>query len=299
MRLCDFFLGRSLAVSVTTNTSRSRLGRAFLLIATFSIVELVTAIFTNSLTLLADAGHMLLDTAALGLAWLAARLSELPVTRRFTFGYHRAQVLAAFVNGLLLSLLILWILIEGIERLREPHAMLPLPALAVATLGLLVNLIAFRWLGHDRSNINVRAAALHVLGDILGSLAAIASALIVYFTGLVAADALLALIVAAILAVGTWRVIRMSVGVLLEAAPAGLEADTLKEALLGIQGVKDIHRLHIWELTPGHPLAMVYLCCEDGQDQRAIVRRVKTELRQRFGVESSAIEVRDGIRSDR
>ena len=298
MRLCDFFVRESLTVSLATDTSRNRLGRAFLLIATFSVVELVTAIFTNSLTLLADAGHMLLDTAALGLAWMAARLSELPVTRRFTFGYHRAQVLAAFVNGLLLSLLILWILIEGIERLREPHAMLPLPALAVATLGLVVNLIVFRWLGHDRSNINVRAAALHVLGDILGSLAAITSALIVYFTGLVAADALLALVVAAILAVGTWRVIKMSVGVLLEAAPAGLESDNLKEALLGLQGVKDIHRLHVWELTPGHPLALIHLRCEDGQDQQEIVRRVKSELRQRFGVESSAIEVQDEVPSD-
>lgn len=274
-----------------TATSRSRLGRAFLLIAAFSVVELVTAIFTNSLTLLADAGHMLLDTAALGLAWLAARLSELPATRRFTFGYHRAQVLAAFVNGLLLSLLILWILIEGIERLREPHAMLPLPALAVATLGLLVNLIAFWWLGHDQSNINVRAAALHVLGDILGSLAAIASALIVYFTGTVAADALLALVVAGILAVGTWRVIRMSVGVLLEAAPAGLEADTLTKALLGLQGVLDVHRLHVWELTPGRPLACIHVRCDPGQDQSAIIGRIREELRQGFGIESSTIEV--------
>ena len=275
----------------TTYKSRSRLGRAFVLIAAFSLVELVTAFLTNSLTLLADAGHMLLDTTALGLAWLAAKLSELPASRRFTFGYHRTQVLAAFVNGLLLSLLILWILLEGVERLLEPQAMLPLPALAVAVLGLLVNLLAFLWLGGSQDNINIRAAALHVLGDILGSLSAIASALIVYFTGWIQADALLALLVAGILAVGTWRIIKMSVGVLLEAAPASLESDALKEALLSLQGVRDIHQIHIWELTPGRRLATLHLGCDPQQDQQEIVRRVKAELGQRFAVEFSTVQV--------
>lgn len=278
-------------MSSATNESKRRLGQVFLLIAAFSIVELVTAIFSNSLTLLADAGHMLLDAAALGIAWLAARLSELPATRRFTFGYHRAQVLAAFLNGLLLSLLILWIVIEGIHRLREPQAMLPLPVLVVATIGLLVNLVAFRLLGHDQSNVNVRAAALHVLGDILGSLSAIASALMVYFTGLATVDALLALVVAGILAVGTWRVISMSVGVLLESAPAGLEADTLTEALLHVRGVKEVRKLHVWALTPDHPLAIIHVRCEPGQDQSLIVQQMREALRQRFGVAYSTIEV--------
>lgn len=287
------FVGSSRAVSPTTNTSKSRLGRAFLLIAAFSLVELGTAIFSHSLTLLADAGHMLLDATALGLAWLAARLSELAPTRRFTFGYHRGQVLAAFVNGLLLLLLIVWILFEGIERLRAPHAMLPLPVLAIAILGLLVNLLAFHWLGHDQGNINTRAAALHVLGDILGSLSAIFSALIVYFTGWVQADALLALLVAGILAVGTWRIIKISVGVLLEAAPADLDADTVTQALLGLPGVADIHQIRVWELTPGQPLATVHLRCESGQDGSVIVRRVAEELRRRFGVASSTIQVDD------
>ncbi len=277
-------------MSLIANTSKSRLGRAFLLIAAFSLVELGTAIFSHSLTLLADAGHMLLDAAALGLAWLAARLSELAPTRRFTFGYHRAQVLAAFVNGLLLLLLIVWILFEGIERLRAPQAMLPLPALVIATLGLMINLVAFRWLGHDRSNINARAAALHVLGDILGSLSAITSALIVYFTGWVQADALLALLVAGILAVSTWRIIRMSVSVLLEAAPADLDAHRLEQALLSLPGVRDIHQIRVWELTPGQPLATVHLRCEPGQDQSVIVGRVSEALKRRFGVQHSTIQ---------
>ena len=168
------------------------LGRAFVLIASFAVVEIIGGILSNSLTLLADAGHMVLDAAALGLAWGALWLSRRPATARLTYGHHRVQVLAAFLNGLALALLVLWILGEAFERFMEPQAMAPLPALAVATVGLIVNVVAYRWLGHGNDNINVQAAALHVLGDLLGSLAAIAAALTVHFTGWTRVDPLLA-----------------------------------------------------------------------------------------------------------
>ena len=275
--------------------NQTRLGRAFLLIAAFSLVELATAIFSNSLTLLADAGHMLLDTVALGLAWLALRISHLPATSRFTFGFHRAQVLAAFVNSLLLCGLILWILFEAFERLLAPQAMLPLPALAVALLGLLVNLIAFFWLHGGQQNINVRAAALHVFGDILGSVSAIASALIVYFTGWLTADALLALVVAVILGVSTWRVMKMSVSVLLEAAPSGLEADRVKHALLAVEGVEDVGEVRVWALTPERPLATVHLTCMPGENRQGVVRQVKDELLQRFDLRLVTVQVEETL----
>jgi len=270
---------------------QSRLGRAFLLIASFSLVELATAIYSNSLTLLADAGHMLLDTVALGLAWLALKLSQLPATSRFTFGYHRTQVLAAFVNSLLLGLLVLWILIEALMRITSPQAMLPLPALAVALLGLIVNLIAFFWLNRGKENINVRAAALHVLGDILGSLAAIISALIVYFTGYLTIDALLALLVVVILSLSIWRVMKMSISVLLEAAPSGLDADTVRQVIASIDGVVEVQELRIWALTPEQPLATVRVAYRQGRDHQLIAQRIEDALAERFGVTSVTVQV--------
>ena len=152
------------------------LARAFWLIAGFTAVEIVGAVIGNSLTLAADAGHMFLDATALGLSWFAMRLSRRAATNDFTYGYHRFQVLAAFVNGLALLALCAWIVYEAVGRLRAPEAILPLPVLAVALVGLVVNIFAYRML-HGTDNLNVRSAALHVLGDLLGSVAAITSAL--------------------------------------------------------------------------------------------------------------------------
>lgn len=271
--------------------SEKVLGRAFLLIAAFSLVEVIGAILGNSLTLLADAGHMVLDAAALGLAWLALRLSRLPANGTLTYGYHRFQVLAALLNGLLLCVLIIWILFEAIGRITNPQEMLPLPTLGIAVLGLLVNVVAYFWLGGADDNINVRAAALHVLGDILGSLSAIASALIVYFTGWLPADALLALLVASILAVGTWRVLKISVRTLLEATPPGVDQESVREALLKVAGVADIHRLHLWGLTPDQRLATLHLVVARGYEAQAVARQVKSELNMQFGACASTIQI--------
>lgn len=284
-----------LAHSQTDNRNEIRLGRAFLLIASFSLVEFATAILSNSLTLFADAGHMLLDAAALGLAWLALKLSRLPPTGRLTFGYHRTQVLAAFVNSLLLGLLIVWILFEAFERVLTPQPILPLPMLAVAILGLLVNLVVFFWLESGRDNINMRAAALHVLGDILGSLSAIASATIVYFTGWHTVDALLALLIAVILTTATWRLLKVTVPVLLEAAPANVDADILRQALLDVDGVKDVRELRVWMLTPEQPIATVDLLCEQHADSPLVAGQVKELLVHRFGVEVSTVQVETSL----
>ena len=270
------------------------LGRAFLLIAAFSVVEVVGGVLSNSLTLLADAGHMVLDAGALGLAWCALRLSQRPASAWMTYGYGRAQVLAAFVNGLMLAALAVWILAEAWQRFHFPQGLLPVPALIVAVVGLAVNLIAYRWLGHGGDNINVRAAALHVLGDILGSLAAIASALIVYFTGWLQADSLLALVVAAILAAGAWRVLRASCRILMEGAPPGLNQQAVREVLAALPGVSDIHHVHVWGLTPERPLVTLHARIEAAADQQAVSVRLKAALRETFGVSHSVIQLEDG-----
>ena len=188
-----------------SHENEQALGRAFALIGGFMFVEIVGGLVANSLTLLADAGHMFLDASALAFSWYAVRLSRRLEDERLSYGYHRWEVLAAFVNGLTLMALVGWILYEAWERLNAPQQMLPIPALVVASAGLIVNIIAYRWLHGHQDSAAVRSAALHVLGDLLGSVAAIAAALTVWITGWPYADPLLAVVIAAILGRGAWR----------------------------------------------------------------------------------------------
>ena len=270
------------------------LGRAFVLIAGFAAVEVIGGILSNSLTLLADAGHMVLDAAALGLAWGALWLSGRPATARLTYGHHRVQVLAAFLNGLALALLVLWILKEAFERVLEPQAMAPVPALIVATIGLIVNLVAYRWLGHGHDNVNVQAAALHVLGDLLGSVAAITAALTVHFTGWTRVDPLLALVVAAILTRGTWRVLKVSGHLLLQGVPNPVSIDDLRGALAATPGVIDVHDVHVWGLTAARSIATLHVRIADDADRQTVTAQLKAALREGFGVSHSTIQLEQG-----
>ena len=275
------------------------LGRTFVLIATFAAVEIIGGILSNSLTLLADAGHMVLDAAALGLAWGALWFSQRPATARLTYGHHRVQVMAAFLNGLALALLVLWILKEAFERVWAPQAMAPLPALIVALIGLVVNVIAYRWLDHDNDNLNVQAAALHVLGDLLGSLAAITAALTVHFTGWTRVDPLLALVIAAILTRGTWRVLKASGHLLLQGVPNPVSTDDMRAALVATPGVIDVHHLHVWGLTAERPVVTFHVRIADEADSTSITAALKAALREGFGVAHSTIQLECGECPDR
>ncbi|MDE0063998.1 MAG: cation diffusion facilitator family transporter [Gammaproteobacteria bacterium] len=270
------------------------LRRAFLLIAGFMLVEVAGGILANSLTLLADAGHMFLDATALGLAWGAMHLSRRSSDNRLSFGYHRFQVLAAFLNGLTLAVLVLWILYEAYERIRTPQAMLPIPALIIASIGFAVNLVAYRWLHGAERNANVRAAALHVLGDLLGSAAAIIAATVVYFTGWTRVDPLLALIVAFILGRGAWRVLREAAHILLEGVPKSLDLGALRDSLASVQGVVEVHHLHAWSLTAERPLVTVHARVAEETDIQPVVQRLKSVLTDKFGVDHSTIQVEKG-----
>ena len=270
------------------------LRRAFLLIAGFMLVEVAGGILANSLTLLADAGHMFLDATALGLAWGAMHLSRRSSDNRLSYGYHRFQVLAAFLNGLTLAVLVLWILYEAYERIRTPQAMLPIPALIIASIGFAVNLVAYRWLHGAERNANVRAAALHVLGDLLGSAAAIIAATVVYFTGWTRVDPLLALIVAFILGRGAWRVLREAAHILLEGVPKSLDLGALRDSLASVQGVVEVHHLHAWSLTAERPLVTVHARVAEETDIQPVVQRLKSVLTDKFGVDHSTIQVEKG-----
>jgi cobalt-zinc-cadmium efflux system protein len=223
------------------------------LTAGFAIVEVIGGWLSGALALLADAGHMLTDVGALSLALAGARMAARPPDASKTYGYHRWEILAALVNGTLLLAIAGWICVEAVGRLGRPHPVdAPLFA-AVALAGLLVNIVALRMLhpGHAHADLNARAAYLHVLGDLLGSVGAIAAAAIVWLTGWTAADPIVSLGIALLILVGAWRVLREAVNVLLEAAPSHIAVPELERRMRGVAGVADVHDLHLWTVTSG------------------------------------------------
>ncbi|HEX2256661.1 MAG TPA: cation diffusion facilitator family transporter, partial [Afifellaceae bacterium] len=224
------------------------------------VAEAVGGLLTGSLALLADAAHMLTDSVALALAWLAFHISERPATQRLTFGFDRIQAVAAYTNGLTIILLAIWIVVEAIVRLRTPAPVLAGPMLAVAVAGLAVNVAAFLVLhGGDRASLNLRGALIHVLGDLLGSIAAIAAALIILATGWTSADPLLSLLVAAILVRSGWTLVRDSGLVLLEGVPMHIDRnDVARDLERAVPGLDEVHHMHIWSLDGRRMLATLH-----------------------------------------
>tara|TARA_B100000686_G_scaffold308492_1_gene349614 strand:- start:1384 stop:2187 length:804 start_codon:yes stop_codon:yes gene_type:complete len=259
------------------------------------VVEVVAGLVTNSLTLLADAAHMFLDATALGLSWYSLVISDRKQDYRLSYGYHRYQVIVAFINGIMLFGLIGWIYFEAFERILAPKEMLALPALATACLGLLINIIVYRMLHVSSNSMVVRSAALHVLSDILGSVSAIAAALIVYLTGWMYADILLALVVTLILGRGAWKIVRDALHILLEGVPHQINTSKITRAVQEkVADVDNVHHLHAWGLTPEKPLLTMHAqIAENGNLERA-VRQIKDLLKTEFDISHSTIQVEYG-----
>jgi len=273
--------------------SQRRLAWAILLTTGFMVAEVVGGLVSGSLALLADAGHMLTDAAALTLAWFAVRISRRAADTRRTYGYHRVQILAAFVNGLTLLAIVVWISVEAIQRLLEPVTVVSSTMLTIATLGLVVNLVVFAILHMgDRDNLNIRGAALHVMGDLLGSVAAIIAALVIMATGWMPIDPLLSLLVAALILRSAWKLTRESAHILLEGAPEGLDVTQIKRELVDtLPGVRDIHHVHAWSLTPGRHLMSLHATLEEGADQHRALADIKTTLRERHAVAHTTVQI--------
>lgn len=256
------------------------------------LVEVVGGILSGSLALLADAAHMLSDAAALAVALGAIWLAERPPTLRRSFGYQRAEILAAFFNGLTLVVVSLWIFYEAYRRLSEPHEVLGGPMLAVAIAGLAVNLIAAYVLARDEGDsLNVSAALRHVLADLAGSVGVILAALIILFTGWEAVDPIIGALIGALVLFSAWPILRDSVSVLLEQAPAGVDVEEIKRSLEGADGVVDVHDLHVWTITSGFPALAVHVLVEQGEDCHACRRALEQMLAERFGIDHTTIQV--------
>jgi cobalt-zinc-cadmium efflux system protein len=279
----------------------NRVQIALILTATFMVVEFVGGIISGSLALLADAGHMLTDTMALSLAAFAFRVSSRPADSKRSFGYHRFQIIAAFVNGLSLLVIVGWILFEAVQRMIDPPDVVGRTMLIIACGGLVVNVIAFFVLhSGDQDNLNIRGAALHVLGDLLGSVAAIIAAVVILETGWMPIDPILSILVAALLLRSGWHLVRRSVHILLEGVPDWLNLNDLQEKIVSaVPEVIEVHHVHAWGLTPQHPMLTMHIVLgKKTDDPTAIVRRVKETLRTEFAVPHSTIELEFGDCAD-
>jgi len=267
---------------------------ALVLTGTFMIVEVIGGIISGSLALLADAGHMLTDTMALALAAAAFHVSKRPAEGNLTYGYQRFQILAAFVNGLSLLFIVGWILYEAVARFMTPRDVLGETMLVVAAAGLIVNIIAFAVLHTgDQDNLNIRGAALHVAGDLLGSVAAIVAAVVIIYTGWMLIDPILSLAVAGLILRSAWALVKRSAHVLLEGAPDWLDVADMQERIVAnVPGVTDIHHVHVWGLTPQQLMMTMHVSlADDVPSQSAVVRGVKSFVNEEYGIGHTTIEV--------
>lgn len=270
----------------------SRLKIALALTFAYMIAEAVGGWWTNSLALLADAGHMLTDVAALTLTIAAIWFASRPATSRKTYGYYRLEILAAFVNGIALVMLSIWIIYEALNRWQSPPEIKGLQLTLIAAGGLVVNIIAAFLLHSDhKHDLNMRGAFLHVMGDLLGSVAAIAAGILILAFGWLWADALGSLLISVIIIFGAWRLILESVNVLLEGTPSHINLDAVETAILDTAGVGGVHDLHVWTISSGIEALSAHISHDDSIAHSELLVSVRQKLHDRFGIDHLTIQM--------
>jgi cobalt-zinc-cadmium efflux system protein len=261
-----------------------------LLISVFAIIEALGGWLTGSLALLGDAGHMVSDAAALGLAWLGSWIARKPASQQHSFGLMRAEVMVALVNGLLMLLVVTFIIVEAISRLQSPRPVLGGEVMLIALLGLVVNIIVASKLHQHQDNINHRAALLHVMGDLLGSVAALGAGAVIYFTGWMPIDPILSLFISALILVSTIKLLREVLHVLMEGVPTHLEIAEVTDALSTVPRVRGIHSVHIWALSSQMIALSAHVVLEDMQDWQNVLTDLRQMLHSRFAVDHVTLQ---------
>jgi cobalt-zinc-cadmium efflux system protein len=269
------------------------LGIAFVLTAAFMLVEFAGGLYAQSLALMADAGHMLTDAAALALAWSATRIASRPADPRRSFGYQRLRVLATFINGCALLFIVGWISFEAIQRLLNPIAVNATAMLWIGSIGLAVNLIVFAMLrqgyAHD---MNIAAATLHVLGDLLGSVAAIVAASVILWTQWLPIDPLLSLVVGALIVRSALALVRRSAHILMEGSPDWLDVVEMRRTLEShVPAIRDVHHVHAWMVGPHEILLTMHASVTAGANHSAVLKETKAVLASRFGITHATIQI--------
>lgn len=257
----------------------------------FMVAEVVGGILSGSLALIADAGHMLTDVGALALAHAGIHFGQRPANPQHSYGYRRLEVLAAFVNGIVLLGLTAWIAVEAVQRFLAPVPVLSGTMLVIAALGLVVNIASFAILRGGEASVNVAGALAHVLGDLLGSVAAIVAALVILWTGWTPIDPLLSLFVAALIVRSGWTIVRRAGHILLEGTPEGIDPAQIRASLARLPGVADAHHVHVWSLTSGRPVATLHLRLSPGAQSGTVLLAVKAHLAKAFGITHSTVEI--------
>lgn len=269
-----------------------RLKTALALTFVYMIAEAVGGWYTNSLALLADAGHMFTDVAAMSLTLFAFWFASRPATSKKTYGYYRLEILAAFINGLVLALLSLWIIYEALGRWQSPPEIKGFPLLIIAAGGLAVNIVsAFLLHSGHKHDLNMRGAFLHVMGDLLGSVAAIIAGVLILSFGWIWADALSSVLISAIIIVGAWRLILESVNVLLEGTPSHINLAAVEESIMATEGVEGIHDLHIWTISSGIDALSVHISHDESIVHSDLLVAVRDKLHSGFGIDHLTIQM--------
>lgn len=276
-------------------TGEKRLLLAFALTMVTLLAEAGGGWWSGSLALLADAGHMLVDAVALLLAWGGARFSRRPADALRSFGYARLEVLVGYSNALMQFLIVAWIVIEATSRLLAPAAIHAPAMLAIAAAGFAINFLVLRVLGtHAHDDLNTAGARLHVLGDLLGSLGAVAAALAIWYFGWLWADPVTSILVALLIVGSAWTLLRRSAHILLEGTPEDVETEALIESMRGEAGVIDVHHVHVWQLAGGRRLATLHARVDEHADAGAALAGVQRVLRERFHITHATVQVEPG-----
>jgi len=273
------------------HAGRRRLAITLVLVLGYMVAEVVGGLLTNSLALLADAGHMLSDAASLGLALFALWLAERPGTPQRTFGYHRTEILAALANGATLLVVAVVIVHEAWERFGAPREVRGREMLFVAVGGLVINLVGL-WVLHGSrdASLNLRGAWLHVLADTLGSVQAIAAGAVIWAFGWTWADPLASVLIALLVVGSAWALLKASLHVLMEGTPSHIDADAVRRAIAAVEGVREVHDLHIWTITSGFESLSVHARVT-GRDRDAILDDIRDLLRDRFAIEHCTVQL--------
>lgn len=275
---------------VTVGRSQGALAFALGLTLVFAAIEVVTGFISNSLALISDAGHMVTDAAALGLALLAQLIAKRPPSARHSFGFGRAEALAAFVNALAMLAVVGWIVFEALQRFRTPEQVQGGTVLVVAAIGLAINLLVAWLLSRDQESLNTRAALVHVMGDILGSIAAIAAGAVIYYTGWMPIDPLLSLFVSALILQSTIGVLRDAYHALMEGVPNQIDYLQVGADLAAVPGVLSVHDLHVWDMSPGQPALIGHLRIHNLREWPEVLAMVKEMLLTRHGIDHVTLQ---------
>jgi cobalt-zinc-cadmium efflux system protein len=282
------------------NGNSKGLLQALILTSIYFVIEVVGGFFTNSLALLSDASHMFADIAALSLSLFALRISRRPATPKRTFGYYRLEILAALINGLTLWLIVGMIFREAYLRLLSPPEVKTEGMLIVAVLGLGVNVTSALILkSHLASDLNVKGAFLHVVGDALGSVGAIVAGVIMILTDWFVADPLISLFIAVLILYGSWRLLNESVNILMESVPSGMELERIRAAMQSVEGVIKVHDLHVWTVTSGVHTLSAHTVIRPEDDPHKILDQIEDKLKSQFGIEHTTVQLETEDREEK